>query len=224
MSSLAISLFLMSQTMKVRPSAEVFVQVALTQALGGEAVVGAEPGEELPGFGDFLFGGADGRVQRLFCAGHLAEAFEVVPAGEPFDGCLDVGRCGKVHDSGGQPLFEGCQLAVPVREHAVMDKELAQVFHGPRRGKSVKGLVAEREVAGADSGEEFLGVGAAHPGVDALRAVGLRQDSDQAFEAQIRGLLGWRSPSRSARRTQRMQWPGGTSRFRCRCPRRSCWW
>jgi hypothetical protein len=71
-----------------------------------------------------------------------------------------------------------------------MDKELAQVFHGPRRGKGVKGLVAEREVAGADSGEEFLGVGAAHPGVDALRAVGLRQDSDQAFEAQIRGTAG----------------------------------
>lgn len=65
---------------------EVLVHVGLPDSGDGESVVDAEPGEELPGFGDFLFGGADGGVQGFPSTGHCAQALEVVPAGEPFDG------------------------------------------------------------------------------------------------------------------------------------------
>ena len=60
--------------------------MGLPETGDGESMVGAEPQEELPGFGDFLFCGTDGSVQGLPWAGHGAEAFEVVPAGEPLDG------------------------------------------------------------------------------------------------------------------------------------------
>lgn len=111
------------------PFAQILVEVRLPKALHCESVLRVKPLKELPRFGDFLFGGADGGVQRLSGAGYLAEAFEVVPAGEAFDWCLDIRCFGEVLDAGGQPLFERCKLAVSVRQHAVMDEHFPEVFH-----------------------------------------------------------------------------------------------
>jgi hypothetical protein len=49
--------------------------------------------------------------------------------------------------------------------------------------------VSERDAACAETGEELVGLGPAHPGVDALGPRSGREHSDQAFEAQVRGSV-----------------------------------
>ena len=50
--------------------------------------------------------------------------------------------------------------------------------------------MGERDGAGAEPGEEVLGVGPAHPGVDALGPARAGEHSDEAFEVQVRGSVG----------------------------------
>ena len=50
--------------------------------------------------------------------------------------------------------------------------------------------MADGQFPGAESGEEGTGADATFPGVDALGALGIGEDSDQAFEAQVRGSVG----------------------------------
>lgn len=54
--------------------------------------------------------------------------------------------------------------------------------------------MGERDAAGAEPGEEFVGVGPAHPGVDTLWPACAGEHSDQAFEAQVRGSVGVEQP------------------------------
>jgi hypothetical protein len=136
------------------------VEVGLT-GLAERDARGLEVGEQLPGDGDLLAGGAGGAGLEPPGGGRVPRAAQVVPAREAVK---QPGCGGAVLGQGAaQPGLEQHEGAVGRGEGAAADEELTQVHRGPGRGVGVEGGVGQGEPAAGEVGEQAADVGVAQP-------------------------------------------------------------
>lgn len=114
----------------------------------------AQPDQKLRRFGDLLFRGVrdrfkvDPRVGRA-----LADSFDVVPRGKSLDASSSsvVGQCAEFRF---EPLLECVQaVGAPGGQQAMVDEERAKVPECCGLGRSVEGVVVQRESAISDRDE-----------------------------------------------------------------------
>lgn len=109
----------------------------------------------------------------------------MVPGCEPLDDgarAIVRERC----EARGDPLLEAVDaLVAAFRQHAVMHEQCLQVPGRGTRAELVECLMGERQLAGADGGEQFMGLLTKHVRVCALRAVDVGEYVDESAQPEV---------------------------------------
>src|SRR5690606_7356466 len=160
------------------PGGEVGIDVLLSARCRGALVGRVEPGQELGGLGDLLLGGVDRSLRGAAGGGLGADAVEMVPGGELLDRLRDVAR--QRGELALDPGLEAREVEVALGEQAVVDEQGTEVLDVVAAVLGVESVVGHGRLTGGEGAEEFLDLGGALPGEDALRSLGGAEGVDQS--------------------------------------------
>lgn len=118
-------------------------------------VLVAQPGEELEGFGDFLFGGVHRPAACCTWCAAGTDPEQMMPSGELFDGLAD-GRVGDRSELCLKPPLEQGEMVVAVGEETVVVKQAAEMFDPFVCRFGIECLVGEWNLAVGEVLEEEL--------------------------------------------------------------------